>query len=314
MDEFGFELSLCATLEGNETPQIVSRQLGASTTGSRIVDVVTVTPGSAFGARTRISPATIPALAIDADVGVGRYRYWKAAFDCNADRARAVIDRAVEIGFFERERRGGRTYIRQTARYPDWIGTVRAIENKPDLGAPGALERQLQFDVSLGVCDEVVLATNSHVTGAHLNRIPEAVGVWEFDPDTTECDVIRSPTPLSDGPGVEPTDRKPSHTAIELVSDAQKQRLRRTIAERAYGNGWRVPFPACPHVENHTVGGVDGIPFCTNCEAIVRPATACESAGGYPHPIDLDERRNAHSPWIRRPPDARTEQGSLDAF
>lgn len=321
MDEFAFELLLCAALEGGAPSRIISRQLGASTRGRRIVDILTVTPGPEFDARTAITPHTIPTEAIAADVGPGRFRYWKDCFDCHPERARTAMERAVEIGFFERERRSGRTYVRQTVRYPDWFGTLRAIENKPDLDRPGDLSRQLRTDVSLGVCDEVILATRSHVTGAHLNRIPEEVGVWQFDPETGAREVIRTPQRLSTGSGIEPLERRSSHTDIDVVSAEEIARLRRRLAERAYGKGWRVEFPSCPHVENREaqrassdkVSGVDGIPYCTRQQRIVRPADACDCSSS-PAAVDLAAIRDRHSPWVRNPPGTATTQSRLDRF
>ncbi|RRJ27810.1 DUF5787 family protein [Halocatena pleomorpha] len=321
MREFGFEMVLCGVLEGSDPPSIVSRQLGASTRGRRVVDILTVTPGPAFDARTTITAESIPEAAITADVGVGRFRYWKDCFDCHPDRARRATERAIEIGFFERERRNGRTCVRQTARYPDWFRTLRAIENKPDLDRPGELARQLRTDVSLAVCDEVILATQSHVTGAHLNRIPAEVGVWQFDPDTGERDVIRAPERLPTDAGVEPLDRHPTRTDIAVVSGDELNRLRRQLAERAYGKGWRVPFPSCPHVENRTVPpastettSTDGVPYCTQQQRIVRPSDACNSSVSADSDVDIAAIRDRHSPWVRSPTGTATTQSSLARF
>lgn len=329
MREFAFEMALCATLEsengigdgGSENGNsgtIVSRQLGASTSGRRVLDVLTVTPGPAFDTRTQITAQSIPDAAIAADVGAGRARFWKDCFNCHPDRARAAVDRALEIGFFESERRNGRTYIRQTARYPDWFGSLRAIENKPDLDRPGDLQSQLRTDVSLAVCDEVILATASYVTGAHLNRIPEQVGVWRFDPETGAREVIREPKRLSSGPGVEILEEQPNRTKITVVSHEEKRRLRRRLAERAYGKGWRVEFPACPHVENTDIAGVDGIPYCTRQERIVRPADACDCPSGHDadehSTVDLDAIRDTHSPWVQSPTKITTKQTEIGRF
>jgi len=85
-----------------------------------------------------------------------------------------------------------------------------------------------------------VLATASYVTRAHLNRIPEAVGVWRFDPDTGEREVVRESTPFEpDAPGVEIREERALQTDVALVDPAAKARKRRRIAERAYGKGWR---------------------------------------------------------------------------
>lgn len=181
--EFRFELALCAALESPD--RVVARQLGAGieNPGGRIVDVCVLTPGPGFDRRAAITPDRIPDPAIEAAVGPGEAVPLKKAFDLPPDRAEAVAERAAEVGYLERERRDGRPIVRATARYPDdWVGSLTAIENKPDLGTPGDLAAQLRYDAALGLFDEVVLATASYVTRAHLNRIPEAVGVWRSIP------------------------------------------------------------------------------------------------------------------------------------
>ncbi|RZV11466.1 hypothetical protein BDK88_0345 [Natrinema hispanicum] len=255
MSEFAFELELCAHLESRREG-IVARQLGAGVAapGGRILDVVCVAPGPAFDERVAITSESIPDAAIESAVGTGRARYWKDAFDCHPDRARRAVDRALEVGFFERDHTASaaanREYVRQTARYPDWYGRLVGIENKPDLGRPGDLEAQLRTDVSLAVVDAVVLATESYVTRAHLNRLPEEVGVWRVHRDDTdrslEIEEIREPASLPvDQPGIEPLAFRPGRTDIEIVSPQAKQRARRRLVERAYGKGWRTyEFPA----------------------------------------------------------------------
>ncbi len=241
MREFPFELALCAHLEAT-TGNVIARQVGAGVhaPSNRIIDVLCVEPGPDFDARTKLTAERIPDAAIESDVGVGEARYWRDAFDTSPEYAREVVDRAVDIGFFERERRGGREYVRQVARYPVWFGRLVGIENKPDLSDPGDLETQLRKDVSLGLVDEVILATESYVTGAHLNRIPEEVGVWRFHVEEAgrgavgnggEIEVVREPTPLdTDGAGT------------ELIEERSAER---TFAWRARskkpdgGGGWR---------------------------------------------------------------------------
>jgi hypothetical protein len=315
--EFAFELSLCAHLE-RAREAVVSRQLGAHVHDRRVIDTVLVAPGPGFETRAAITPETIPGPAIESDVGPGRARFVGDAFDCRPERAQAVVEQAVEIGFFDRERRDGRTYVRQAARYPDdWVGKLVGIENKPDLGRPGALETQLLTDVHLALLDEVVLATASHVTGAHLNRIPEAVGVWEFDPATGERTVVREPSPLpTEGWGVEIRERQPGRTAIETVTPAEKARARRRLAERAYGKGWRTyDLPACARVDPDD----DGLPRCPWKGRVVRPATDCGPACGGHEPADppeapTDELRAGRTPWEPDPEGQSRRQVGLDRY
>ncbi|MFB6143362.1 MAG: DUF5787 family protein [Halorientalis sp.] len=321
MREFAFELSLCAHLEA-EREAVVARQLGTACHGSRVMDVVAVEPGPGFDRRAAITDEAIPAPAVESDAGPGAARYWKDALDVHPDRAESVIDRAVDLGFFERERRNGRTYVRQTTRYPDdWFDSLVGIENKPDLGRPGDLERQLRTDVSLGLLDAVVLATASHVTGAHENRIPEAVGIWRFDPATGEREVVREPTPLDpDGPGIELRARHAGRAEVEPVTAAEKARQRRRVAERAYGKGWRTyDLPACGECESASRFGSDGLPHCDWAERLVDPASECgPDCPGHdpaaPPAVDADAARDARQPWVADPEGVAREQAGLDRF
>ena len=316
--EFRFEVALCGWLEAH-TDWLVARQLGGAVAspGSRIIDICGVRPGPAFAARTAITSEEIPSLAIESDVGAGTAVFWREAFDCTPDHARSVIDRAVDCGFFDSHRRNGRQYIRQTTRYPDWIGGLVGIENKPDLSQPGDLDRQLRIDVSLGLFDEVIVATESYVTRAHLNRLPEAVGVWRFDPDAGERTVVREPTPLAvDEPGVELQARKPLRTDIEFVRPTAKQHTRRRIAERAYGKGWRTyEFPACRHMEPTE----DGRPQCAWFDRVIEPAVDCgvDCPGfesGEAPAVDLEALRDARTPWVADPEGTSRTQSGLNRF
>ncbi|ELZ20092.1 hypothetical protein C477_06711 [Haloterrigena salina JCM 13891] len=333
VSEFAFELELCARLE-ERREEIVARQLGASVAdpGGRILDVVRVEPGPAFDERAAITSEAIPDAAIAADVGTGRARYWKDAFDCHPDRAQRAMERACEIGFFERELRNGRDYVRQTARYPDWYDRIVGIENKPDLGRPGDLEAQLRTDVSLALVDEIVLATESYVTRAHLHRIPDEVGVWRVhrDPDASslEIEVVREPTRLSvDRPGIEPLESHPGRTEIDVVDADAKARARRRLAERAYGKGWRTyDFPDCGSCRPDDSSGAT-LPYCAWKGRVVDARSECgPSCEGYdPRPsdsesaasdadVDLEAERDRRTPWVARPEGTQRRQSGLDQF
>lgn len=314
MREFGFELALCARLE-RETG-VVSRQLGGHVHGRRILDTVVVEPTDAVAERAAITPERIPTAAIESDVGPGRARYWKDAFDCHPDHARRAVELAVDRGFFQRERRGGRTYVRQTTRYPDWVERITAIENKPDLDRPGDLATQLRTDVSLGLVDRVVLATADYVTRAHLNRLPGPVGVWRFDPDTGEREVVRKATPLDREGGIELLDRTPTRADIRPVTATETARARTRLAERAYGKGWRTfDYPAC----SQCVPDDDGLPHCLWKGRPVRESEECgPDCDGYDPdaapPVDCDELRAARTPWDPDPAGRRRRQSGLDRF
>ncbi|WP_144927156.1 DUF5787 family protein [Halorubrum salsamenti] len=316
--EFRFELALCAALESPN--RVVARQLGAGieNPGGRIVDVCVLTPGPEFDRRAAIAPDRIPDPAIEAAVGPGAAVPVSEAFDLPPDRAEAIAERAAEIGYLERERRDGRPVVRATARYPDdWVGSLTAIENKPDLGTPGDLAAQLRYDAALGLFDEVILATASYVTRAHLNRIPEAVGVWRFDPETGEREVVREPMPLApDAPGVEIREERALRTDVALVDSAAKARKRRRIAERAYGKGWRPDPSSCAHATTTA----DGRPYCDRFDRVVDPGRDCgptcdarESAD--PPATDRERLRDERTAWVADPDgDGPRRQSGLSRF
>ena len=336
MREYPFELAVCARLErdpgvaGIDEP-VLARQLGAGVRepGNRVIDVVLVEPGPRFEERARITPREIPAAAIGSRVGPGRARHPPKAFDCHPERARRIAEHAVEIGFFEVERRGGRELVRQVTRYPEgWFGRLVGIENKPDLGEPGDLETQLRKDASLALFDAVVLATESHVTGAHLNRIPEEVGVWRVYVDDeigiehgeVDIQVVRDPEPLpADEPGVELLAEHPGRTEIALVDAEEKARARRRLAERVYGKGWRPrELPACGKTEAGEIAGANGLPYCDWKGRLVNPAACGPDCPGYepaePPPADPDADRDARTPWVKEPEGAVRRQAGLDSF
>jgi hypothetical protein len=320
--EFAFELALCGKLERERPDRLYARQLGGAVEGRRVVDVVGVEPGPAFDRRAAITPDTVPPLAVESDVGPGRARRPAKAFNCHPDRARAVADRAVEIGFFERERRDGHAAVRQTARYPDWFEALIAIENKPDLGRPGALRDQLRTDVSLALFDAVVLCTESYVTAAHRNRLPDEVGIWRFDPETGERAVIREPRRLAvDDTGIELVERRAGRAEIRPVSAAEKSRTRRRIAERAYGKGWRTyNLPGCAQCVPAAAPDAEaGLPWCEWKDRPVRAVTECgPDCGGHdpadPPSIAFDTVRERRTPWESDPDGVARRQVGLDRF
>lgn len=317
MREFDFELRLCARLE-RDYP-VVARQLGTSVhaAGGRIVDVVCLTRGPEFDARAELTPEAIPAAAIEADVGVGRWRRVTEAFDGPPARARALAERGVEAGFLERARRDGHAVVRQVARYPDWVGDLVGVENKPDLGRPGDLEAQLRHDVSLGLLDYAVLATESYVTRAHLNRLPDAVGVWRVDADTGDpIEVVREPTRLDASEwGLEPGERHAGRWAVRPVSPDAKAIQRLRVAERAYGKGWRTyELPACANAERGAEAGAATLPHCAYEGRLVDAASECgPDCPGYeadePPDGDFAGERAARQAWDPEAGRAREQSG-----
>ena len=316
--EAAFELALSARLEA-ATDWIVARQLGAAveSPGARVMDIVGVVPSESVGDRAAITSETIPPLAVEGATGVGEAVPVAEALNCGPERAESVAERAVEIGFFERERHGGRTYVRQTARYPDWVDRLVGVENKPDLGRPGDLDFQLRFDAALGLFDELWLATESYVTGAHLNRIPDPVGVWRFDPETGERETVREASPLAvDEAGVELRAERALRTDVALVGADAKARKRRRIAERAWGKGWRPSaFPGC----TNCTATAEAVPHCSFHGRPVAPSTDCGTdcpgyEPGEPPDVDPEDRRDERSPWVKDPSGVARRQSGLDRF
>ena len=323
VSEFAFELELCATLEV-ERDAVVARQLGGGVAvpGGRVLDAVLVEPGPSFDERAAITDETIPADAIDADLGPGKFRPVTDAINARPDRARSVAERAAEVGFVELDRRCGRQCARQVARYPsDWFVDIVGVENKPDLGSPGALRDQLRTDVSLGLLDRVVLATGSYVTDAHRNRIPDDVGIWRYHRDERRLEVVREPRRLpTDDYGVELLERHPGRADVAVVTPSAKASARRRIAERAYGKGWRTfELPPCDRISAGTCHGAACLPQCAWKDRIVRPASECgpDCAGFEPaDPPSVDRRseRAARTPWVADPPGRQRTQTGLDRF
>ena len=331
MREYDFELRLAAHLEDTglpgETPvpdpALVARQLGTSVigAGSRIMDLVVVGRGPEFDRRQRISPESIPPAAIESDVGVGTARPVREAIDAPLEVAREVALAAADRSFFELTRRDGQLLARQAVRYPDWFGPLVGIENKPDLASPGDLAAQLRQDRSLQVLDAVVLATASHVTRAHRHRLPDAIGIWQVDPEGPTIDVIRDPARLSPTePSFEIREERPGRYAVAPVSPAAKARQRRRIAERAYGKGWRPDaLPACENLQPETVAGTAGLPSCEWAQRLVEPSAECgpDCPGMDPGPapaVDLAAERARRTAWEPDPSGAASRQSFLDRF
>jgi len=318
-EEFAFELALCSHLE-TATEWVISRQLGAAVVhpGRRIIDICGVIPGSSFDTRSMITDERIPERAIAGPAGVGTSVRRSDAIDGSPQTTEAAIEQALAADFFTIEHQNGQEHIRQTTRYPTgWFDQIIGIENKPDLKRPGELTRQLQVDISLGLFDAVILATKTHVTRAHLNRIPDAVGVWQFDPDTADRTIIKQSTKLATGtPGIELGSDQSDHTEIHPVSSEKKARARRRVAERAYGKGWRnYPLPSCAHAETQP----DGRPYCAEFNCVINPAQSCDTeCPAYTHAepprCNSDGLRDERSPWHSDPPGVRHRQSGLDRF
>jgi len=319
--EFAFEMRLCARLESEG--HLVARQLGAGE--SRVMDAVVVDPGPSFDDRARITAGTIPHRVVESDLGPGRACRLRDV-DLAGEYDREAVDTALEQGFLQRERRGSVERVRQATRYPhDWFGGLVGIENKPDLEAPGDLDLQVRKDVSLGLFDRVIVCTASHVTGAHLNRLPDAVGVWRVDAAeggraVNDVAVVREPAPLVvDEWGVELLESHPGRTDVAFVDAVAKGRARRRVAERAYGKGWRPrELPGCAEAAADGPDDTGALPFCGWKGRLVDPANCGPDCPGYdpadPPEADPDGERAARTPWVEAPEGLARRQSGLDRF
>jgi hypothetical protein len=185
---------------------------------------------------------------------------------------------------------------------------------------------QLRTDVSLALVDEAILATGSYVTRAHLNRIPDAVGVWRVHRDegaageSLEIEVVREPTALAvDEPGIEPLESRPGRTRIDVVAPDAKARARRRLAERAYGKGWRTyAFPDCGACRPDGSSGAT-LPYCEWKGRVVDAGSECgPDCPGHdaaePPDVDLEAERDRRTAWAADPDGVRRHQSGLDRF
>jgi hypothetical protein len=155
------------------------------------------------------------------------------------------------------------------------------------------------------------------VTGAHRNRIPDEVGIWRFDPDTGEREVLREPSPLPTAdPGIEIIDRTSVRVEVRVATGAAIERARRRVAERAYGKGWRTyDLPGCVRLSPDEAG----LPYCPWKDRLVHPASDCGACCAGYEPvedadIDLPAIRAERSPWEREPSGRQRTQTGLDSF
>lgn len=321
MTEFRFELRVCRWAERRWPPAgdrdgtvLVARQLGSR---HRRWDTVVV-EADPEGLRER---AAFGPDALDSDLlhvvrhAPAEWTWYRDALpepDYPWRYVREAIDRAAARDAVERRTRSNRVEIRRVAPYPDWVRRVVAIENKPDLDAAAArdLRPQLEYDVALGVADEVWVATRAtdeRVEPVLLEDLPVSAGVLVVDdaavraadspdsaadeqhPPTTSAEVAWHPLaldPTTTGTRIldRPAggDHDQSAARFEYVSPAAKRRRRLVVAERAYERGWRDYVETmrsdCRHFRLRSAGTAL-LPWCA---AKGRGQTAAECAGSCP--------------------------------
>ncbi|EMA38587.1 DUF5787 family protein [Halobiforma nitratireducens] len=284
--EFGFELRTCEWVErewppgsgGNDrkgdgeseneienTATLVARQLG--TERRRWDTIVLECDPDALGERARFGPTRL-----DSDLrhvvrnAPAEWTYYREALPHPGypwRYVREAIHRADDRAILETRKDGNRIQIRRKWPYPDWCERIVAIENKPDLDRSAArrLRPQLEFDVALGLADEVWVATRrtgDRVEPILLEDLPVEAGVLAFDPDDLSAEVAWHPRSLAIGePGTRILERPGGNThdgsaaRFEYVDPEWKRERRLGIAERAYERGWRsfveTMRPDCRH-------------------------------------------------------------------
>ena len=208
---------------------------------------------------------------------------------------REAIHEADGRDILETRKSGNRIEIRRKWPYPDWLDRIVAIENKPDLDASAAraLSSQLEYDVAIGLADEVWVATRETgdaVEPALFEGLPVEAGILTLEPETLAAEVEWYPRTLSaDEPGTRILERPDggqrdgSAARFEYVDPAVKADKRLAIAERAYERGWRsfvdTMRPDCRHFELRAQDGVQLQPHCADKS---RCQTAAECSGNCP--------------------------------
>ena len=204
---------------------------------------------------------------------------------------REAIHRAADRGVIDTRKRGGRIELRRRFPYPEWVDRVIAIEHKPDLQASAAtaLATQLEFDIAMGVADEVWLATAAEETDvppALLEAMPVEVGIVTLDCETLDGSVLWHPRRLDvERPGTRILERPSGGQAdrsaarFEYVDPSDKADIRRNIAERAYERGWRGAVEHMRHDCRHFALTADSLTHEPRCRAFGRAQSTAECSG-----------------------------------
>ncbi|MXV63746.1 hypothetical protein GS429_17105 [Natronorubrum sp. JWXQ-INN-674] len=303
--EFGFELRTCRWAEREWSPDgsagdaavLVARQLG--TKRRRWDTIVLECDPDALLERAKFG-----ADRLDGDLlhivrnAPDEWSYYR---DCLPDPGypwryvREAIHRADDRDILETRKNSNRIEIRRKWPYPDWLERIVAIENKPDLdgSAARALGSQLEYDVAVGLADEVWVATRETgdaVEPALFEGLPVEAGILALEPESLEGSVEWYPRTLAvEEPGTRILERPAggerdgSAARFEYVDPETKAETRLAIAERAYERGWRsfvdTMRPDCRHFELRARDGSQLRPYCG---AKGRCQTAAECSGNCP--------------------------------
>ncbi|WP_293026906.1 DUF5787 family protein [Natronococcus sp.] len=304
--EFAFELRSCRWAEREWPPAdslagdraiLVARQLG--TKRRRWDTIVLECDRGALEARANFGPKRLDSdlrhIVRNAPTDWAYYRDALPGPGYPWRYVREAIHEADDRGILDVRKRGNRIEIRRKWAYPEWVDRIVAIENKPDLDASAArnLGAQLEYDVALGLADEVWVATRKtgeRVEPVLFEGLPVEAGVLALEPESLSAEVAWYPRSLSvDEPGTrilerpDGGERDGSAARFEYVDPERKAEKRLAIAERAYERGWRsfveTMRPDCRHF---ALRGTDGTQLRPYCEAKQRCQTAAECSGSCP--------------------------------
>ncbi|AGB36567.1 DUF5787 family protein [Natronococcus occultus] len=304
--EFAFELRSCRWAERAWPPAedvetdravLVARQLG--TKRRRWDTIVLECDREALERRANFGPERL-----DSDLlhvvrnAPADWRYYRDALPDPGypwRYVREAIHAADDRGILETRKSGNRIEIRREWAYPDWVDRIVAIENKPDLDASAArtLAAQLEYDVALGLADEVWVATRAtgeRVEPVLFEDLPVEAGVLALEPASLSAEVAWYPRSLAvDEPGTRVLERPEggrrdgSAARFEYVPPETKAEKRLAIAERAYERGWRSFVDTMrPDCRQFALRGTDGSQLRPYCEANGRCQTAAECSGSCP--------------------------------
>lgn len=304
--EFVFELHACRWAElawppgdrHHDGPILVARQLGSQ--WRRWDTIVLECRKGAFADRsqfgTRHLDGDLLHVVRHAPVDWAWYRDALPKPDYPWRYVREAVHEAADRGILEARKRDGRIECRRRFPYPDWVERIIAIEHKPDLeaSAADALAEQLEYDVALGLADEVWLATQTtdeRVPPALVEAMPVEAGILSLDPEGLTAEVLWHPRPLeADQPGTRILERASgsrmdqSASRVEFVAGHEKQDLRRRIAERAYERGWRAVIdamrPDCRHFEL-AADTLTHEPYCAAKDRAQRAAECRQSCASF---------------------------------
>ncbi|MDQ2049225.1 DUF5787 family protein [Natronolimnohabitans sp. A-GB9] len=303
--EFAFELRTCRWAERAWPPAdagdvdsdraiVVARQLG--TKRRRWDTIVLECDRDGLRKRARFGPERLDSDLLDlvrnAPTEWAYYRDCLPEPDYPWRYVREAIHRADDRGILETRKPGNRIEIRRKWPYPDWLERIVAIENKPDLDASAAtaLGAQLEYDVAVGLADEVWIATqrtDERIEPVLFEDLPVEAGILALEPETLTAEVAWYPRSLAvDEPGTRILERPDggrhdgSAARFEYIDPTAKRETRLAIAERAYERGWRSFVDTmrhdCRHFQLHTRDGHQLEPYCV---AKGRCQTAAECSG-----------------------------------